>query len=807
MGQQRHLVTVEAYQGILEFATDEPEKLAAAEGLGLPLDDIAAQMGCRVTVLCWDEWLRYELAAGSPLTGVPTPATRPTAPRESRRTVSVFSGPRVARIPIPARDPVFGRAFSEGGFSSQSYGLIANNDLMFFVSYCLRQELTRLAHQDPFDAVILPMYGGLGYLSQLARATGAEPSLDVPFVIVATDTSARRQVVNHEGYWGLEATIRRQMEDVSLALADEVLAFGSRGLDLAAEGRLPESTAPVIVPRRVAASVIDGIAEAADRESRFLGAPEFFLYEPQHPAAGVLTALDALNLLYRQGIRLPRPVISAGPSMIFAPMTPRDFQSYWSTRGFVRELLQADQWRWQRQRPTADGGLPVRLCPSGFEHLPDIWTELARGSLALLSPAAAEGLGPAEALPREVLLPRDPTPEDLAAALQHLADLDPQARDEIRRRLCRQVVGAYRSDGRRKRLEETVTRLDQLLQVPPPPQDLARMGLLFLDRRRSLRVLAAGATPASLATGQKRSATTLSVVVTCYEMGSMITEAVESVWVSTRVPDELLVIDDGSRDEQTLHALQHLEQAAAERRLPLRVIRQDNTGLTGARNVGLEAARSELISFLDGDDRIGGKFYELAVQLHERYPGLGGVAAWAYCFDERGVTGFWNAPQPELPLLLIENGVIVPCVSRTEVLRALSGYDPRQRYNYEDWELSVRVLTSGRPIITIPLYLLDYRERVDSMFRSMTEVQNQIMRERLFDTHRETVTRFGVEVAMLMEHRLMRRFSRDKAAAAGARGHSHSPSIRDLGRIARSTLGSARRYLRRLTGGKAGSAS
>jgi glycosyltransferase involved in cell wall biosynthesis len=409
----------------------------------------------------------------------------------------------------------------------------------------------------------------------------------------------------------------------------------------------------------------------------------------------------------------------------------------------------------------------VRLYPSLFEHLPNVWTELAKGSLVLLSPAAAEGFAPGAALPDELVLKNEPIAEDLAHALQSLSGCDIQKLDLIRRTLCDQVVAWHRGDGRARRLEETVGGLDALMRKPAR-QDLSRVGLLFLDRRRSLRDLASDRTPApdpaSRPAAKKRR---LSVVVTCYEMGVLIEETVESVWSSDRVPEELLLIDDGSHGEETLQSIAKLERAAAASHLPLRVIRQVNRGLARARNAGLEAATGEFISFIDGDDRIDRRFYELAVTLLDRHPALGGVAAWAYCFGERGVTGFWNAPQPELPLLLIENGVIVPCVMRTELLKRLSGYDADQRYNYEDWELSIRLLASGRPIITIPMYLQYYRERPDSLLRTMTDVQNQIMRERLFETHRTVITRFGVEVAMLLENRLMRQIgSNGKAAPA-----------------------------------------
>jgi len=65
------------------------------------------------------------------------------------------------------------------------------------------------------------------------------------------------------------------------------------------------------------------------------------------------------------------------------------------------------------------------------------------------------------------------------------------------------------------------------------------------------------------------------------------------------------------------------------------------------------------------------------------------------------------------------------------------------------------MIASGGPIVTIPMYLMKYRVRSDSHYRSMTSVQNQIMRVRIFTRHRETAARFGGEIAMLPENRMM----------------------------------------------------
>jgi len=748
---QNHIVVVEAYEGFIEFLSDEREERESARGLGLPLEEIAERLDCQVTILCWDEWYRYEVKE----TRLPTPATRPVSQPDFGNLSTVFKSKRVKRVPIPTRDPEYRLPFDEGGLSPRSYGLINDSGLVYFASYCLSKELQAFYREYPFQTVILPMWGGLGYVSQMARATEAPNLIDVPFVVVVTDISANRHMVNQEGFWTRHAIIRRQMEDVSLALADLVLVFGSRANEIAIAGRLPEASSPVYAPRFVENRLLDEIANKSLEPADFHKTLQFFLYEPQQPASGVLTALDAVTLLTHKGIRLDRPVISAGPQMTFAPMNPRGFVDYWSSRGFVRELVYKRQWEWRREYPKLEQVFPVRLYPSFFDHLPNVWAELTRGSLVLLSQAAAQGLAPGETLPQEVLIEGDPVPEKLASCLEDIARTDINRLDCIRRELCKRVVQAHRGEGRQRLFEETVQALKRLIQSPPEPQDLSRVALMFLDRRVPLRTLAQEDKAPSLPEprpGTKKGA--LSVVVTCYEMGSMIKSAVESVWASERQPDEVLIVDDGSHGEETLASIRALEKRASEKGLPLRVIRQRNGGLAKARNIGLETAKGEFISFLDGDDTIEPQFYRIALQILEKHPRLGGVAAWALIFGTDVTDGFWNAHQTEFPFLFIENSVIVPCLTRTELLRSLGGYDTRQRYNYEDWELSIKMLASGWPIVTIPMHLTRYQVRRNSLYRSMTYVQNQVMRELLFNTHREIVSRFAVEIAMQLEYEL-----------------------------------------------------
>jgi glycosyltransferase involved in cell wall biosynthesis len=87
----------------------------------------------------------------------------------------------------------------------------------------------------------------------------------------------------------------------------------------------------------------------------------------------------------------------------------------------------------------------------------------------------------------------------------------------------------------------------------------------------------------------------VTAAITTYNRAPFLPGALESVFAQTRPADEVLVVDDGSTDDT-----HEVLQPYADR---IRVVRQDNSGRSGARNRAIEEARGELLSFLDSDDR------------------------------------------------------------------------------------------------------------------------------------------------------------------------------------------------------------
>lgn len=87
----------------------------------------------------------------------------------------------------------------------------------------------------------------------------------------------------------------------------------------------------------------------------------------------------------------------------------------------------------------------------------------------------------------------------------------------------------------------------------------------------------------------------VSVVVPVYNAADTLGEAVASVLAQTLDDWELVIVDDGSTDES-------FAVASAFDDPRLRIVRQANRGLAGARNAGIRASTGSLVAFLDADD-------------------------------------------------------------------------------------------------------------------------------------------------------------------------------------------------------------
>ena len=182
----------------------------------------------------------------------------------------------------------------------------------------------------------------------------------------------------------------------------------------------------------------------------------------------------------------------------------------------------------------------------------------------------------------------------------------------------------------------------------------------------------------------------VTVVITCFNYGRFVREAVESARTQARV----IVVDDGSTDRDTHAVLDSL---------PVEVLKQENAGVAAARNAGMRAAGTPYLLCLDADDRLApGAIDALRAAVPER----GFAYGWMQFFGDW--SGLWELPPYDPYKLLYRHRIGLSALIPRELFEATGGFDPAFG-EFEDWELWVHALERGFRGVLVPRVVLEYR--------------------------------------------------------------------------------------------------
>ena len=104
----------------------------------------------------------------------------------------------------------------------------------------------------------------------------------------------------------------------------------------------------------------------------------------------------------------------------------------------------------------------------------------------------------------------------------------------------------------------------------------------------------------------------ISIVIPVYNAGGYIRQLLNSILQQSYSHFEVICVDDGSTDNSL-----HILQAFSEKDNRIRVIHQDNAGVSSARNAGVDAAHGTYIVFVDADDYLDKKALETMLSHHD----------------------------------------------------------------------------------------------------------------------------------------------------------------------------------------------
>ena len=127
----------------------------------------------------------------------------------------------------------------------------------------------------------------------------------------------------------------------------------------------------------------------------------------------------------------------------------------------------------------------------------------------------------------------------------------------------------------------------------------------------------------------------ISVVVPVYKVEKYLDRCVESLLAQTYQNVEIILVDDGSPDN-----CPQLCDAYAGKYDQIRVIHQENKGLSGARNTGIDHAKGELIAFVDSDDKWSPYFLESLYRAMKEHDADISQCRWEYMHGDELIEAY-----------------------------------------------------------------------------------------------------------------------------------------------------------------------
>lgn len=223
----------------------------------------------------------------------------------------------------------------------------------------------------------------------------------------------------------------------------------------------------------------------------------------------------------------------------------------------------------------------------------------------------------------------------------------------------------------------------------------------------------------------------VSVIIPTYNSAHFIIEAVDSVLAQTFTDFEILVIDDGSKDNTK-------EVLAEKYGDSIQYFYKENGGVSKARNFGIEKAKGKYVAFLDSDDAWIPEKLEKQIVALEQNPDKKACYASFYLCDEKlnplEINQSERKSDALTDLLLIGNVVATPStvIAEKEIFQQVGGFD-HELSQCADWEMWIRIATKTE-FIYVDEPLLKYRQHGSNMSKNaaLLETDTILLMEKSF---------------------------------------------------------------------------
>jgi glycosyltransferase involved in cell wall biosynthesis len=222
----------------------------------------------------------------------------------------------------------------------------------------------------------------------------------------------------------------------------------------------------------------------------------------------------------------------------------------------------------------------------------------------------------------------------------------------------------------------------------------------------------------------------ISVVIPCYNDGAYLPETISKLNLQTEKSFEIIIVNDGSTDTQTLEVLNQL--ATQEN---ITVLHKENGRMSSARNHGVKYAKGKFIAALDADDYFDPSFFKKAVDILNIEPTTAVVTSYIKYFGNK--TGTSKPRGGNAFNFLFSNQCPACAMVRKEIWDQVGGYDESMKLGYEDWEFYIRITKLNLVVHLIPEFLLYYRQTDKSTLNNDTHPNRAQIIEYIVEKHKD----------------------------------------------------------------------
>ena len=214
----------------------------------------------------------------------------------------------------------------------------------------------------------------------------------------------------------------------------------------------------------------------------------------------------------------------------------------------------------------------------------------------------------------------------------------------------------------------------------------------------------------------------ISIIMPFYNDKEHIEQTINSLLNQTFPAFEILIIDDGSNDKESIEKLKEIQKLDSR----IKVHHKENSGAAVARDYGVSktAKNSKYIVFCDSDDLLNKTYLETAFWTLETNQ----TASWAYT-DSIGFEGTeytWNK-WFDSNKMKKENDLVITSMIKKDDFNEVEGFNINEKNVYEDWNLWLKLIAKGHFPVHMNYYGCWYRRKAESELNRARENNERAM--------------------------------------------------------------------------------